>query len=172
MKTTINATSTSPLRVGCFALLAAVIVAFAPQSAWAKDPVPFRAVFDTAFESTVNFPFANVHVIGEGRATHLGLTAIETTDQVVNLLTGEATATYHFTSAKGDEVVVEMDFLALVTPTGFSFSGSWEITDGTGRFAKASGSGTLDGRADFTGPTDGLGHFTMTGTIASPGSLK
>jgi hypothetical protein len=172
METTTNIKCINSLRVSCLTLLAGVTLVFAPQPSIAGDQVPFRADFNTVFESTVNFPIVSVHVTGDGEATHLGRTAIETTDQVVNLLTGAATATYHFTAANGDEVVVELDFLALPTPTGFTLTGTWAISGGTGRFTNASGSGTIEGRADFTGPTGGVGQFTMIGTISSPGSLN
>jgi hypothetical protein len=172
MKTPTHTKSINSLRVSCFTLLAAVTLVFAPQPAIAKDQVPFRADFNTVFESTLNFPIINVHVTGDGEASHLGRTAIETTDQMGNVITGATTATYHFTAANGEEVVAEFDFVALPTPTGFTFTGTWEITGGTGRFTNASGSGTLEGRADFTSPTGGVGQFTMIGTISSPGSLK
>jgi len=171
MKTS-NIKSINSLRGSCLTLLAAVTLVFAPQPATAKDQVPFHAAFNTVFESTLNFPIISVHVTGDGEATHLGRTATETTNQMGNVLTGATTATYHFTAANGDEVVAEFDFVALPTPTGFTFTGTWEITGGTGRFTNASGSGTLEGRADFTGPTNGVGSFTMIGTISSPGSLK
>jgi hypothetical protein len=172
MKTTTNIKCINSLRRSCFTLLAAVTLVFAPQPTIAKDQVPFRADFNTVFESTLNFPIISVHVTGDGEATHLGRTAIETTDQMGNVITGATTAIYHFTAANGDEVVAEFDFVALPTPTGFTFTGTWEITGGTGRFTNASGSGTLEGQADFTGPTGGVGQFTMFGTISSPGSLK
>jgi hypothetical protein len=172
MKTLTNIKSINSLRASCLTLLAAVTLVFAPQPATAKDQVPFRADFNTVFESTLNFPFISVHVTGDGEATHLGRTAIETTDQVGNVLTGATTATYHLTAANGDEVVVEFYFLALPTQTGFTFAGTWEITGGTGRFTNASGSGTIEGRADFTSATGGVGQFTMIGTISSPGSLQ
>jgi hypothetical protein len=171
MKTS-NIKSINSLGGSCLTLLAAVTLVFAPQPATAKDQVPFHAAFNTVFESTLNFPIISVHVTGDGEATHLGRTATETTNQMGNILTGATTATYHFTAANGDEVVAEFDFVALPTPTGFTFTGTWEITGGTGRFTNASGSGTLEGRADFTGPTNGVGSFTMIGTISSPGSLK
>jgi hypothetical protein len=172
MKTPTNIKSINSLRGSCLTLLAAVTLVFAPQPATAKDQVPFSAAFNTMFESTLNFPIISVHVTGNGEATHLGRTATETTDQEGNLLTGATTATYHFTAANGDEVVAELDFVALPTQTGFTFTGTWEITGGTGRFTNASGSGTIEGRADFTGPTSGVGQFSMIGTISSPGSLK
>ena len=172
MNTTTNIKSIYSLRVSYFTVLAAVALVFAPHPASAKKQVPFRAAFDTVFESTVNFPIVSVHVTGDGKATHLGRTAIETTDQEVNLLTGASTATYHFTAANGDELVAEFNFLALPTPTGFTLIGDWEITGGTGRFTNASGSGTLEGRADFTSATGGVGHFTMTGTISRRGKVK
>jgi hypothetical protein len=53
-----------------------------------------------------------------------------------------------------------------------TFEGTYEVTGGTGRFAGATGSGMLIGSAVFTGPNNGVGSFTVTGTISSPGSLK
>jgi hypothetical protein len=172
MKTTTNVTSSSRLRLGSLALIAAVTLAFAPQSARADKLVPFHAVFNTAFESTVNGSIMTVHVTGVGNATHLGLTSIDTNDQTVDLTTGQATATYYFTAANGDEIVLALNFFATPTPTGVSLSGHWDITSGTGRFADPSGSGTFEGRADFTGADVGVGRFTMTGMISSPGKSK
>jgi hypothetical protein len=60
--------------------------------------VPFRAAFTTEFESDGMFPIAHITVIGEGQGTHLGKATTVTTDQEVNLITGQSTATYTFTA--------------------------------------------------------------------------
>jgi len=174
MKATSNATLVSPRRVMYVALslMAMAALALTTQPAQADKQVPFRAAFITEFESVVEFPIAHIHVIGEGKATHLGKATAVTTDQAVDLTTGEASATYTFTAANGDTVVLEMEFETTFLPGGLTFAGTYTVTEGTGRFAGATGSGTLIGSAAFTGPSNGVGSFTVTGTISSPGSLK
>ena len=98
------------------ALTAATFLMAAP-TANAGSQVPFKAVFNTEAESTVNFPIASVYVVGEGQATHLGQTLTETTDQSVNLLTGEGTATYHFVAANGDRIRARFVFTTTPLPT-------------------------------------------------------
>ncbi len=173
MNNTITTKTSHRIRITylCLPVIAALILAAASQPAWAKDQVPFRAAFDAVAESTLDFPMLHSHLTGEGHATHLGLTIFETTDQALNILNNQGTATYYFTGANGDQIVVFFDFTALPVPTGFTLSGTWKITGGTGRFAGASGSGTMDGWAFITATAEG-GHFTMTGTISSPGSLS
>lgn len=171
MKNT-NSASSKPMRVCCISFVAALLLATAPQPARATDQVPFRGVFDTVVELTLNFPMLNADITGLGIATHMGLTTCETTDQALNVLNNEGTATYYFTAANGDQIVVEFEFTAPPTPTGVTLSGTWEITGGTGRFANASGSGTMDGWATVTSPTTGVGQFTMSGKISSPGNLS
>jgi hypothetical protein len=160
-------------RATVFALTATTFLIAVP-AANAGGQVPFKAVFNTEAESTVNFPMASVHVLGEGQATHLGHTLTETTDQLVNLVTGEGTATYRFVAANGDQFRARFVFTTAPLPTqpGLSLSGTWTIIGGTGRFAGASGTGTAEGSVIFISQTLGFGHFTMTGTISSPGSLN
>jgi hypothetical protein len=55
--------------------------------------VPFKGSFDTAFQSVLEFPLLRVSVTGQGHASHLGRTKAVTTDEVVNLLDGSASAT-------------------------------------------------------------------------------
>jgi len=172
MKVTTSATPSSPRRVHCLALLAAFTLAFAPQSARAGEQVPFRAAFITEFESVVEFPIAHISVIGQGRALHMGATTAVTTDQAVNLITGEATATYTLTAANGDTIVLELEFQATFLPGGVTFEGSYSVAEGTGRFAGVTGGGSVSGSATFTGPSNGVGSFTVAGTISSPGSLR
>ncbi len=172
MKLTISPTALSPRRVHCLALMAAFTLAFAPQLARAAKEVPFRAAFITEFKSVVEFPIAHISVIGEGQASHMGATTAVTTDQEVNLITGIATATYTLTAANGDNIVLELEFLVAFLPGLLSFEGSYTVAGGTGRFAGAIGSGLLSGSATFITPSNGIGSFTVAGTISSPGSLK
>jgi hypothetical protein len=133
--------------------------------------VPFKGTFDTVAESTVNVPFANVHVVGEGQASYLGQSATETTDQLVNLITGAGTATYKFTGADGAELHIAFVFQTVPLPSqpGVSLPGTWTVVGGTGRFAGVTGSGIVDGTVIFISQTTGLGHFTMNGTLSIPG---
>jgi hypothetical protein len=174
MKATSNAIPVIPRRIMCLALslMAMAALALTTQPAQADKQVPFRAAFTTEFESVVQFPIAHINVIGEGKATHLGKATAVTTDQEVNLITGQTTATYTFTAANGDTVVLEMEFQTTFLLGGVTFEGTYAVTEGTGRFAGATGSGTLIGSAAFTGPSNGVGSFIVVGTISSPGSLK
>jgi hypothetical protein len=138
----------------------------------ARDQVPFRAEYDTELEAVVNFPLASVFATGEGQATHLGRMVTQSIEETVNLATGEGVASYIFSTANGDEIVIEFAFSAIPSGASFAVSGTWEITGGTGRFDGASGSGTYKGRVEFTGLSSAVGHFKLEGTISSPGSLK
>src|SRR5688572_70878 len=90
------------LSIHCAALLAAFLLVIAPLSAMAAHLVPFRASFTTEFESSIEFPFASIMVTGDGHGLHMGRSTATTTDQTVNLITGEGTATYTLTAANGD----------------------------------------------------------------------
>jgi hypothetical protein len=135
--------------------------------------VPFKGTFDTVAESTVVFPFASVHVVGEGQATYLGQSVTESTDQLVNLITGAGIATYKFTGADGAELDIAFVFQTVPLPSqpGVSLPGTWTVVGGTGRLAGTTGSGAVDGAVIFISQTTGLGHFTMDGTISIPGRL-
>ena len=173
MKSRTNTTVMSRRHVLCpSTLLVAVILALAPQLTLAADQVPFSAAFATEFESVVAFPIAHIAVVGRGRALHLGAATAVTTDQAVNLLTGVATATYTLTAANGDTVVLALEFQTTFLPGAVTFEGSYTVAGGTGRFAGATGSGSMSGSVTFLGPSNGVGSFAVAGTISSPGSLK
>ena len=158
------------------ALLALAVGAFAlaPSPVQAGDQVPFRASWDAQIEITpLNPPLVAVSGLGEGRATHLGRMTAQSIAEVVNLATGEGAASYRFTAANGDEVHVNFVFTAIpISATTFAIQGVWQETGGTGRFDGASGSGSYEGKVEFTGPVNAVGHFEMQGTISSPGSLR
>jgi hypothetical protein len=147
------------------ALLAALGLGFAP----AAPEKPFHASFDTEFDSVIVGPIAHISVVGEGQALHMGKTTAVTTNQMVNLITGQASATYELTAANGDTVVLELDAATIFLPNGVTFAGSYVVTGGTGRFAGAGGVGAIEGSATFTGPSNGFGTFSLDGTLTTPG---
>ena len=125
---------------------------------------------DIFHETTVlQFPFLYITVEGQGNVSHMGLTSAFTDNQVANLITGSTTATYTLTAANGDTVVLEMSFQGTQVPGGFTFAGDYTVTGGTGRFYGATGGGVLAGSAFFTGPNNGVGSFSVGGTISQPG---
>lgn len=166
MSVTTGSVSSRGLRVFCLTLLAALVVAMAPRQASAAHREPFRASFTTEFDSVVEFPYAIITVVGEGHALHMGATTASSTDQTVNLITGEGTATYTLTAANGDTVVLALEFQTTFVESGVTFEGTYVVIGGTGRFAGATGSGTAGGSATFTGPDNGVGSFEVSGTIS------
>jgi hypothetical protein len=152
-------------------LLALVVIPAFQRPASAGALVPFHASFTTEFSSSVAFPLVHITVNGEGQALHMGRTEASTTNQVVNLITGVGTATYTLTAANGDTVRIEMAVhTEFPSSTSVTFSGTYEVTGGTGRFSGATGSGTIEGSANFTSASDGVGEFTLDGILSSVGS--
>jgi hypothetical protein len=142
------------------------LLAFAPQPVRAGDQVPFKGSFNTEFTSVLEFPYLHITVTGDGNASHMGATDAFTDDQLVNVIDGSASATYTLTAANGDTLVLAMVFQATNIPGGVTFAGDYTVTGGTGRFAGATGNGVLAGTALFTSETDGIGSFSVMGTIS------
>ena len=111
----------------------------------------------------LEFPFLHVFVTGQGNASHLGTTTAVSTDQLVNVIDGSATATYTLTGANGDTVILTMIFQATETPGEVTFEGTYVVTGGTGRFAGAAGTGTLEGSAVFFDESTRAGFFFRCG---------
>ncbi len=166
---------TRPLPLFALLLATITLLVFAAQSAQAGAERPFHANFITQFEAVVEFPLLHVTVNSRGQATYMGRTTAFTDDQVISLIDGSGTATYTLTSKNGDTLA-----LALVFPIGgtvnveggVTFSGSYTVAGGTGRFSGATGSGVFAGGGLFLTETDGVGAFAVAGTISSPGNLK
>lgn len=159
----------SHLRFATALLLAGLAAVFvsAPTPASARDQVPFRASFSTEVEIEFVYPFFYISVTGHGNASHMGATTAVTDNQVVNVIDGSATATYTFTGANGDTVVLDMIFQTTFLPNNaVTFDGTYTVTGGTGRFDGATGSGHLAGSAISTGPNTGIGSFSVAGTIS------
>jgi hypothetical protein len=161
-------------------LLAAVAVVFlaltsigAPVASGvaAGHAVPFKGSLegvDTILDFT-DLTHAPVLLQWTGHATHLGRFTVEG-HCFINLFTGFASGTEVFTAANGDTVNVagcgqaEQPLIPVL-----SIVEHGTITGGTGRFAGATGTFTLERLLDTsTGSTTG----SFEGTISAPGTGK
>src|SRR4029077_15858174 len=149
------------------ALAALAVLALAGPAA-AGEQVPFKGSLDGVVTITpLAPPFLSVLVEATGNATHLGKFTVEI-PHVVNVANGSAIGSYEFTAANGDMVFAE--FTGTATPTAtpgvLYIEETATITGGTGRFANASGSFTVERLFDTVAGTT-IGSFE--GTISSPG---
>src|SRR5207249_10717841 len=107
---------------------------------------------------------------GTGNATQLGRFTLDI-PHVVDRSTRTAVGTYEFTAANGDTVFAE--FTGIATPTEVPgvlyIEETATITGGTGRFADATGSFTVERLFDTIALTT-TGSFE--GTVSSPGASK
>ncbi len=114
----------------------------------------------------INFPIMSVNATGSGNATQLGQFSVAY--QVdVNLLTVSGPGFIQFVAANGDSLFGQGSGQAADTgtPGVFNVIETYTITGGTGRFAGAGGTLTLDRVVDTnTGVTSG----TMSGAILLP----
>ena len=153
--------------------LAVVVVLGLTGPVTAGEQVPFKGRLEGDVERTFipgNPPRVFVLVEGTGNATQLGRFTFAA-PHYVNLATRTATGSYQFTAANGD--TVSADFTGQATPTAIPgvlyIEETATITGGTGRFAGATGSFTVERLYDtITGTT--IGSFE--GTISSPGAGK
>jgi hypothetical protein len=168
MKTTTNFTSRSVLRLPSLALLfiAVLLSSFVSHPVRAQSEQPFNANFITRFTGVVEGNFLHVTVSGRGQATYAGDTRAFTDSQFVSLIDGSITATYTLTATNGDTLTLNFVGQGTNVDGGATFSGSYTIVGGTGRFAGATGSGFLVGGALFLTATDGIGAFAIAGTIS------
>ncbi len=107
---------------------------------------------------------------GTGQMSHLGRV-----DYFLTQCTSAAlsTGTITFTAANGDTLVIAQATTSEIVGdlAGFMVEGTWTAVGGTGRFAHASGSGSMDGIGDIPGGDtvfdlpDGAAVFNFAGTI-------
>jgi hypothetical protein len=134
----------------------------------AGEQVPFKGSFEGDVTVTpLAPPFVMVDVEATGEATHLGKFTLDI-PHVVDRATRAAVGSYEFTAANGDTVFAE--FTGIATPTEVPgvlyIEETAIITGGTGRFAGATGSFTVERWFDtITGTTTG----SFEGSISSPG---
>jgi hypothetical protein len=128
-----------------------------------RTGLPFRGSFTAADRSTITPPTLLLQGTGEGTATHLGRFTV-TTAEVVNLATATGTGTFNITAANGDQLFAttaggEDQF----TPPNVSHVTLLAtIIGGTGRFASATGTFTMErtGIIDFVaGTSTSIGSF-------------
>ena len=114
----------------------------------------------------LNFPILSVDATGSGKATQVGRFTIDYQVQV-NVLTLSGSGPTTLIAADGSSLLAEVSGQA--TPTGtpnvVSILSTGTITGGTGRFAGASGSFTLERVLD---QTTGVTSGTISGTIVLP----
>lgn len=125
---------------------------------------------------------------GTGQMSHLGRSDLDLTQCSRYLeppFVGQSEGTTTFTAANGDMLVLahdltfEVAFSEFPVPDGFEGSGTWTVVGGSGRFANATGSGTITVLGDV--PTDdtpmydlpaGATSWTFTGMIAFDASNR
>jgi hypothetical protein len=130
--------------------------------------VPFKGRLEgTATITPGTPPFLSVLIEGTGNATHLGRFIMEI-PHAVNTTNRTSTGTYEFTAANGDTLTAGFTGQAtLIAPGVLSVAETATITGGTGRFADANGSFTVERVFNqLTGLTTG----SFEGTISSPGA--
>ena len=128
----------------------------APKKAEKKE-LPFKGTLQSVETYAVTPPIMSVTANGSGNATHFGQYAISY-EVEVNLETLSGVGSAQLVAANGDILYADMSGQA--TPTGttdvFNVAEEFTITGGTGRFANASGSFTLNREVNITtGVTSG-----------------
>jgi hypothetical protein len=153
----------------CLALAVVALLGFTRPAA-AGDQVPVTGSFNGQSVQTPILPLIHDEITATGRASHLGqfeMVISATVDPVAR--TGAGTVV--IVAANGDTLTGTLAGVSSPTPTPgvIEIVETVTITGGTGRFADASGSLTIDRLFDRgTGAVTG----TIDGSISSPGSAK
>ena len=139
----------------------------------ADKEIPFRGSLQAVQTSNIQFPTAFVKGSGSGNATHLGRFTV-TYEAEVNLVIAAGSGFWHFIAANGDSLFTEGNGQASPTenPDVFLVVETLIITGGTGRFAGATGSFTVERLLNrVTGVSSGSFDGTIVfdrGTKVSP----
>jgi hypothetical protein len=139
-----------PLFLAVVAATAVSLASIAVSAVAAETP--FKGTFNGVETSEVVFPIASVTRDGTGTATYLGKYTSHASLQV-NVMTFLGTGVETFTAANGDtlstSVVGRGTPIGPIPPTMLSIVEVYTITGGTGRFAGATGSFTLENTLDL-----------------------
>ena len=130
------------------------------------ETVPFKGRFEgTQTVTPLTPPLASVEVSVTGNATSLGWFTMEL-PHTVNFATRTAQGTCTLVAANGDTLMADFTGQAQVGPI-VSIVEQATITGGTGRFAGASGTFTIERLFD---PAAGTTSGSFGGTISAPGA--
>jgi hypothetical protein len=132
--------------------------------------VPFRGTVEAAEVGQFVPPNTILaHDVGEGNATHLGRFAWYSEFTITqNLATGVGTATGHavLTAANGDQLYATFTGTGVVAGGVATVVETYTITGGTGRFAGATGSFTMNRSVQQATTHVSTGTFSGTITLA------
>jgi hypothetical protein len=139
----------------------AVLLTIAAVGAMAAE-TPFKGSASAVETGVTVFPSRSVTREGGGTATYLGHFSERVVMQI-NLLTLHGTGLATFTAANGDILAATVDGQATRTgPTQLATVEVYTITGGTGRFADATGTFTLENALE---QTTGASSGTFSGAI-------
>ena len=128
----------------------------------AAAETPFKGTLDAVETSQFVFPISSIDREGTGTATYLGKYTEHVTQQV-NVLTMSSTGASTFTAANGDTLNASISGQANPTSPGvLSIVEVYTITGGTGRFAGATGTFTLESTLNLA---TGVSSGTFSGAI-------
>ena len=151
---------THRLFVGLVAAFAISLASFAVSATAAETP--FKGTVNAVETGTVVPPTRFLVRDGTGTATYLGRYTEHITMQI-NLPTRHSMGAATFTAANGDTLTATVDGQATpASPTTLSIVEVYTVTGGTGRFADATGSFTLESTVDTT---TGVSSGKLSGAI-------
>jgi hypothetical protein len=94
-----------------------------------------------------------VTAFGTGQLSHLGRVELSLSQcpAMTGPTTGMSSGAATFAAANGDELVIaqEATFDVVRAFDGFTLEGTWTVTDGSGRLAHATGSGSIGALGDI-----------------------
>lgn len=134
-----------------------------PTGPSTSQPLPFRGSLEAIDTDTLAFPILTVRLAGGGTATQIGIyTAVF--DFSVNLTQDiPAAGTFTLTGSNGDTIVGSLSGRAQIANGIATVVETMTVTGGTGRFAGATGSFTVQRTAiQATGATSGSFDGTIT----------
>ncbi len=148
------------LFVGLVAAVSVLLASVAVSAVAAETP--FKGTVSAVETGQTVFPIRTITREGTGTATYLGRYTEHVTAQI-NVLTMSSTGAATFTAANGDTLSASVVGQATrIGPTTLSIVEVYTITGGTGRFADATGSFTLESTVD---QTTGASSGTFSGAI-------
>jgi hypothetical protein len=150
-----------------FALFVATLLA--PEVAKAQSVVPFKATIaiSESIQPIGSGPcFLVGDISGTGVATHLGKLTLVSRD-CINPISETAFSFFSnqlvLTVANGDQIFAAYCGTFTIEGTVGVITGGYQITGGTGRYAEATGAGTVQGTEDLN---TGKGAIQLVGTIS------